>query len=92
MFLFLYSIKGNLYFSDFKNAEYFQEWAEFSHRRRGINESAEKETPTQQKHRFRNALARANGIVYHKEMGWEGVRVYELVGKLFILLHSLYWN
>ena len=51
--------------------------------RRGRNRDCggDKELPTNQKHRFRNALARANGIVYRHDIKVEGARVYEFVGK-----------
>ena len=48
----------------------------------------QKETPTLQKHRFRNALAKANGIKYRDDYKINGARIYQFVGrKLFLSLN-----
>ena len=61
---------------------FLQEWAVLSFQRRGNRDAKERrETPTQEKHRFRNALARANGIVYRKDIKVDGARVYQFIGK-----------
>lgn len=56
----------------------FTEWAYLSFRKRGgRGEQLESEAMSAQKHRFRNALARADGLKFIKELSTEGLRVYE---------------
>ncbi|CAK8682002.1 unnamed protein product [Clavelina lepadiformis] len=58
----------------------FREWAVLSHQRRHNGEMAEiNEAPTLQKHRFRNALSRANGIKVRQDIAIDGGRVCEFV-------------
>lgn len=56
----------------------FTEWAYLSFRKRGNRgEQLETEPLSAQKHRFRNALARADGLRFCKELSSDGIRVYE---------------
>jgi len=63
--------------------EMFREWTALSFRRRGNGKAlAElKEPPTGQKHRFRNALNRANGLIARPDINIEGGRVFQFVEK-----------
>nr|CAB3256864.1 interferon regulatory factor 6-like [Phallusia mammillata] len=56
--------------------EMFKEWACLSFKKRNQDQETN-EQPTTQKHRFRNALSRADGITYRKDITVSGGRVYE---------------
>nr|XP_039256389.1 uncharacterized protein LOC120333105 [Styela clava] len=56
----------------------FTEWAYLSFRKRGgRGEQLETEALSAQKHRFRNALARADGLKCNKQLSTDTLRVYE---------------
>nr|XP_009861598.1 interferon regulatory factor 6-like isoform X2 [Ciona intestinalis] len=56
----------------------FQEWAELSFIKRGLTID-QPEAPTTQKHRFRNALRKADGITHKGDR--DGGRIYQFVDK-----------
>lgn len=63
-----------------ENFGMFTEWAYLSFRKRGNRgDQLENEALSAQKHRFRNALARADGIRHVKEMSSDTIRVYEFI-------------
>lgn len=70
---------------------FWQEWADLSFRKRGNRcEHLENEALSAQKHRFRNALARADGLRAYKEQA-EGCKIFEFAGKITTVQHLKYF-
>ena len=60
-------------------------------KRNKLTDPAEQnEPPTQQKHRFRNALNKANGIRYREDIKIVGARVYQFIGMICPPIYRYY--